>query len=173
VVAGWNEIVLYVAPAGTVTEPSDLLKRDVLAYLEARRMTTTTLKVVGPRAADVYLRATINAQPYFYAADVQRAAEEAVASYLAFDAVSFGQAVYLSKIYDLIQSLAQVASLNVTEFSRVPDGTVAFGGVIALAPYELPRPGYRDNPNTPPFPADPALRPPIVAIVTGAVQGTP
>jgi hypothetical protein len=172
VVAGWNDIVCYVAPAGTVTEPSDLLKRDVLAYLEPRRMTTTTLTVIGPRAADIYLAATINAQPYFYAADVQREAEEAVASYLSFDAVSFGQAVYLSKIYDLIQSLPQVASLNVTEFSRAPDGTVAPEGVIALAPYELPRPGYRDNPDTPPFPANKALRPPLIAIVTGGVQGT-
>jgi hypothetical protein len=173
VVAGWNEIVLYVAPAGTVTEPSDLLKRDVLAYLEPRRMTTTTLKVVGPRPADIYLRATINALPYYYSADVQRAAEAAVADYLSFDAVSFGQAVYLSKIYDLIQSLPQVASLNVTEFSRAPDGTIAPDGVILLEPFELPRPGYRDNPDNLPFPFDPALRPPIVAVVTGGVQGTP
>jgi hypothetical protein len=172
VVAGWNEVVCYVAPAGTVTEPSDLMKRDVLAYLEPRRMTTTTLKVVGPRPADIYLSVSINAQPYFYSADVQREAEDAVASYLDFDAVSFGQSVYLSKIYDLIQSLPQVASLNVTEFSRAPDGIVVPGGVIALAPYELPRPGYRDNPNTPPFPADPARRPPVIAVVAGGVQGT-
>jgi hypothetical protein len=173
VVAGWNEMVLYVAPAGTVTEPSDLLKRDVLAYLEPRRIATTTLKVVGPRAADIYLRATINAQPYFYAVDVGRAAEAAIASYLDFDAVSFGQPIYLSKIYDLVQSLPQVASLNVTEFSRAPDRTIAPDGVIALEPYELPRPGYRDNPGTPPDPADPARRPPIVAVVTGGVQGPP
>lgn len=171
VVAGWNEVVCYVAPTGTVTEPSDLLKRDVLAYLEPRRMATTALTVVGPRPADVYLTATINAQPYFYAPDVQRAAEDAVASYLDFDAVSFGQPIYLSRIYDLIQSLPQVASLDVTEFSRAPDGTIAPGGVITLAPYELPRPGYRDNPNTPPFASNPALRPPLVAIVTGGVQG--
>lgn len=171
VVAGWNDVVCYVAPAGTVTEPSDLLKRDVLAYLEPLRMTTTTLTVIGPRPADIYITATINAQPYFYAADVQRAAEDAVAAYLSFDAVSFGQAVYLSKIYDLIQSLPQVASLNVTEFSRAPDGTLAPEGLIALAPYELPRPGYRDNPDTPPF-STATLRPPLIANVLGGVQGT-
>ena len=172
VVAGWNEIVLYVAAAGTVTEPSDLLKRDVLAYLEPRRMATTTLKVIGPQPADIYLRAVINAQPYFYAADVRRAAEQAIASYLDFDAVSFGQPIYLSKIYDLIQSLPQVASLNVTEFSRVPRTPPVPDGVIALGPYELPRPGYRDNPDTPPDPNDPTLRPPIVTVINGGVQGT-
>jgi hypothetical protein len=172
VIAGWNEMVLYVAPAGTVTEPSDLLKRDVLAFLEPRRMATTTLKVVGPRAADIYLEATINAQPYFYADDVKRAAEDAVASYLDFDAVSFGQPIYLSKIYDLIQSLPQVSSLNVTRFSRDPLGTIARDGVIALEPFELPRPGYRDNPTTP-DPSDPTRRPPILAHVVGGVQRPP
>jgi baseplate J-like protein len=170
VAAGWNEIVLYVAPAGVVTEPSDLLKRDVLAYLEPRRMATTSLRVVGPQAADIYLRATVNAQPYYYAADVQRAVEAAVASYLGFDAVTFAQQIYLSKVYDLIQSLPQVASLNVTEFSRASDGTTAQDGVISLAPYELPRPGYRDNPDTPPFPSDPTLRPPIVTTIVGGAQ---
>jgi len=170
VTAGWNEIVLYVAPAGAVTEPSDLLKRDVLAYLEPRRMATTSLRVVGPQAADIYLRATVNAQPYYYAADVQRAVEAAVASYLDFDAVTFAQQIYLSKIYDLIQSLPQVASLNVTQFSLTPDGGMAENGVIALAPYELPRPGYRDNPDTPPFPSDTSLRPPIVTTIVGGAQ---
>lgn len=169
VVAGWNEMVLYVAPAGAVTEPSDLLKRDVLAYLEPRRMATTTLKVIGPRAADIYLEATINAQPYFYAVDVQDAAEDAIASYLGFDAVSFGQPIYLSKIYDLIQSLPQVSSLNVTRFDRDPVGTIAAEGLIALEPFELPRPGYRDNPATP-DPANPTRRPPILAHVVGGVQ---
>jgi hypothetical protein len=171
VVAGWNDIVCYVAPAGVVTEPSDLLKRDVLAYLEPRRMTTTTLTVVGPIAADIYITATISAQPYFYAGDVKRAAEEAVGAYLSFDEVKFGQQVYLSKIYDLIQSLPQVASLNVTEFSRKPDKSLAPDGVINLEPYELPRPGYRDNPDTPPFPGS-TERPPLIALVVGGVQGT-
>jgi len=172
VVAGWNEVVLFVAPAGTVTEPSDLLKRDVLAFVEPRRMTTTSVKIIGPQPADIYITADVNAQPYFYKADVQRAVEDAVASYFAFDAISFGQPIYLSKVYDLIQNLTQVASVNVTEFGRTPGGGVAAQGVVPLEPYELPRPGYRDNPDTPPFPSNPDLRPPLLANVSGGVEGT-
>ncbi len=122
VVAGWNEIVLYVAPAGAVTEPSDLLS-------ETARLSRTATHgddlVAHRRAAGRrhLLHATVNAQPNYYAVDVQRAVEAAVAPHLDFHAVTFAQQIDLSKVYDLIQSLPQVASLNVTEFSRAPDGT--------------------------------------------------
>ncbi len=169
--ADWNRVLLWVAPAGRVEEPSELLKQDLLAFFEPLRMASTEVRVLGPEPADVYLRATVRAEPYYLRADVRRAVEEAVAAYLDFDAVDFGQPIYLSRVYDAIQSLPEVASLTLTEFSRVPDGTVATAGVIELGPAELPRPGYRDNPATPPpAPADPAdlsVRPPIVIELIG------
>lgn len=169
VALNWNQVVLYIAPSGKVDEPSELLKRDLLAFLESRRMTATTLKIVGPQPADIYLRADVRAQPYYLQSDVEAAVEKAVADYLAFKAVDFGQSVYLSKVYDAIQSLPQVASLTVTEFSRKPSGTVDSDGIIELEPYEMPRPGYRDNPSTPPNPADPTYRPPIAITIQGGV----
>jgi len=79
--------------------------------------------------------------------------------------VTFGDRIYLSKVYDVIQSLPQVASLVVTEFSRRPDSNeVEADGIIELAPSELPRPGYRDNP-----PATVTTRRPILADVQGGV----
>jgi hypothetical protein len=170
VAINWNEIVLYVAPAGQVTDPSELLVRDLLAFFESRRLATAVLDVVGPEPADVYIRATVQARPYYLAADVLAAVEGAIDDYLDFDAVDFGQPVYLSRVYDAIQSLPQVASLNVTEFGRAPDGTVEPTGVIALAPHELPRPGYRDNPATPPDPTPGTRRPPIAATIVGGVS---
>lgn len=169
VAANWNQVVLYVAPTGKVAAPSELLQRDLLAFFESRRMVTTELVVVGPKPADIYLAADIQAQPFYLAADVVSAVESAVAAYFAFDAVSFGQALYLSRIYDLIQSLPQVASLLVTRFSRAPDGSVDGDGTLALAANELPRLGYRDNPATPANPAEPGFRPPILLRVRGAV----
>jgi len=169
VAVNWNQLVLYIAPSGQVAEPSELLVRDLLAFFERYRMTTTHLQILGPSPADIYLRAIIRAEPYFLQSEVQRAAENAVAGYLAFEAVDFGQPIYLSKIYDVVQSLPQVASLTVTEFSRQPDGTIDADGIIELEPNELPRPGYRDNPATPPEPADATYRPPIALIIQGGV----
>jgi hypothetical protein len=169
VAASWNQILLFVAPAGRVAEPSEILRRDLLAFLERRRMASTELKVVGPGIADIYLAAEIQAQPYFLLADVERAVQDAVARYLDFDAVSFGQAIHVSRIYDQIQSLPQVASLLITRFSRDPNGGVDANGTIELEPHELPRPGYRDNPETPADPLNPEFRPAILAIVRGAV----
>jgi uncharacterized phage protein gp47/JayE len=169
VAAGWNQVVLFIAPSGQVAEPSELLQRDLLAFFESRRMATTTVKIVAPQPADIYLEARVRANPYVRKADVEQAVEQAVAGYLAFDAVEFGQPIYLSKIYDVIQSLPQVASLLVTRFSRSPSGGVDAEGTIALGPHELPRPGYRDNPSTPPDPTNPGYRPSIVALVEGGV----
>lgn len=169
VALSWNQVVVYVAPEGQVAEPSELLKRDLLAHLERRRMITTDVAVVGPKPADIYLRATVRAQPYYRRPDVEAAVEAAVADYLAFDAVDFGQPVYLSKVYDAIQSLPQVASLIVSEFSRTPGGGVDADGIIELAPFELARPGYRDNPLTLAVPSDPTHRPAIELEIEGGV----
>jgi hypothetical protein len=175
----WNDVVLYVAPTGRVAPPSELLTRDLLAHVERFRMAGQAVTVRGPRAVDVYLGAVIRARPFFAEAAVRRAVEDAVAGYLAFDAVGFGQQIFLSRVYDLLQDLEQVASLTVFKFSRSPDlpadvldhPDIVARGVLELEPLELPRPGYRDGD---PLPAaglpgvDLAGRPPIVTIIEGA-----
>ncbi len=172
VAVNWNQVVLYIAPTGQVAEPSEVLKRDLLAFFESCRMATTILKIVGPQPADIYLGATIQAQPYYLRSDVQAAVEQAIAQYLDFEAVDFGQPIYLSKIYDVIQDLPQVASLNVYKFSRNPASTVApdvdTSGIIYLDPFELPRPGYRDNPLT--LPPKLGIAAPIDILIQGGVQ---
>jgi predicted phage baseplate assembly protein len=142
VALGWNDVLLCVAPTGRVAEPSELLVRDLLAALESERMVTTRVKVRGPQPADVYLRAVVRAEAYYFQSDVRRAVEDAVAALLAYDAVEFGQPVYLSRLYDAAQSLPMVTSLTITQFSRDRDGGVDPGGVIELQPFELARPGY-------------------------------
>lgn len=177
VALSWNQVVFYVAPSGQVADPSELLKRDLLAFFESRRMVTTPLTIVGPQPADIYLGALVRAQPFYLQSDVRAAVEQAVADYLAFDAVDFGQQIYLSRVYDVIQSLPQVASLTIFKFSRQPDlppnivtnPEVDADGIIEVGPNELPRPGYRDNPSTLINPADPSFRPPIFTIIEGGV----
>jgi hypothetical protein len=169
VALNWNEVALFVAPAGQVGQPSEYLVRDLLAFFETHRMATTALRIVGPQAADIYIRANVQAQPYFLQTDVRAKVERAVSEYLAFDAVEFGQPIYLSKVYDVIQSLPEVVAAFVSEFSLQPDGTIDADGVIQLGPNELPRLGYRDNPDTPPDPANPTFRPPLLVTIEGGV----
>ncbi len=173
----WNQVGLYVAPEGQVSEPSELLKRDLLAAFESRRMVTTTLQILGPQPADIYLGATVQAKPYFMQSDVRAAVERAVSDYLALAAVDFGQQIYLSRIYDAIQSLDSVVAVDIFKFSRsyapLPNilgaHDVATNGVIKLGPNELPRPGYRDNPQTPLNPAESDNRPPIFTVIEGGL----
>jgi hypothetical protein len=141
----WNDILLYIAPAGRVEQPPELLRRDLLAAFEQSRMTTSMLRVLGPEPVDVYFAAAVRAQPYFLQDDVRAAVTEAAAGLIAFDTVDFGQPIYLSRLYDAVQSLPQVASLTVTQFGRDPDGGVDPDGVLDLEPFELARAGYPET----------------------------
>lgn len=145
VALNWNDVLLYVAPSGRVEQPSELLRRDLLANFEASRMVTSVVRVVGPEPADIYLRATVRAEPYYLQDDVRAAVTGAAAALIAFDSIDFGQPIYLSRLYDALQSLPQVASLTVTQFSRIPTGGVDADGVIDLEPFELARAGYPET----------------------------
>ena len=145
VALNWNDVLLYVAPSGRVRAPSELLRRDLLASFESARMVTSGLRVLGPQPVDVYLEAVIRAEPYYLQADVRAAVEAAAAELLSFDNVDFGEPIFLSRLYDLLQSLPLVASLTVTRFSRDPQGSVDADGVLELEPFELARPGYPEG----------------------------
>jgi hypothetical protein len=144
VALNWNDVLLYVAPSGRVEQPSELLRRDLLAAFELSRMATSVLRVLGPEPADIYLKAVVRAEPYYLQEDVRAAVTEAAAGLIAFDRVEFGEPIYLSRLYDALQSLPQVASLTVTQFSRTQDGGVDADGVIELEPFELARAGYAE-----------------------------
>jgi hypothetical protein len=145
VALNWNDVLLYVAPSGRVEQPSELLRRDLLAAFEQSRMASSVLRVLGPEPVDVYFAATVRAEPYYLLEDVRAAVTGAAAELIAFDRVDFGEPIYLSRLYDALQSLPQVASLTVTQFSRTPDGGVDADGVIELDPFELARPGYAET----------------------------
>ncbi len=149
VAANWNHVVLYVAASGRIEQPSEVLRRDVLEYIEARRMLTAAVSVVGPLAADIYISARVQVKPFFAEADVRQIIEQAIAEYFAFDNVSFGQAMHVSRVYDAIQSLESVDSVFIDQFSRDSNGGVDSDGTIELDPRELPRLGYLENPPVP------------------------
>jgi Baseplate J-like protein len=139
----WNTVRLHVAPAGGGAFVSDVLRRALLEHFEALRPVSTQIDVVQVTYVDVRVTATIGLVPYFTPEAVLREVRNAAASVLAFDAVRFGQQVYLSRFYEVVEAVEGVLYANVTEFRRgdaPPDApAIEPSGVIAIDAHELPR----------------------------------
>lgn len=143
----WNTITLYIAPSGSGEPPSDILKRDLLAYFEDKRMLTTIIEIKGPDYVNIDIAARVDALPYFRHEDVQHDAETAVRDLFSFEKVDFKQKLYLSKIYEALESLPGAKSVFVTVFQRAEDVKpiatdggvdIASDGVIILDENEIP-----------------------------------
>ena len=146
VAASWNTIVLFIAPNGQGEEPSDILRRDLLAYFEDKRMLTTQIHIEKPAYVHIAVRVEIGAKPYFFNADVEAAATTALQDLFSFEAASFGQTLYLSKVFEAVESLDGVDFVVVHEYRRLGDpdpvnltGRIALGDaeIAVLAPADL------------------------------------
>lgn len=141
VVRGWNNIDVYVLPQGGLPLANDLRQR-LQTYLDERRMVTTRLWVRSPLPVQINIRAQIQAQPTFYAGDVEVAVQTALREMLSTSRVGFGSNVYLSKVYEAIESVEGVEYVTVTDFVRGGTGTgMARRGIIELDPSEVPELG--------------------------------
>lgn len=134
---GWNNIDLYVAPAGG-GRPSDLLKRDLIAYFETKRIMTSIVRIKDPDYVRISIRASLEVEPYYFTDQVQQQAENALLALLAFEAVDFQQTLYLSKIYEALERVDGVAATNVEVFARGESETLPPDGRISLAWKEIP-----------------------------------
>src|SRR5262249_46003710 len=114
----WNNIVIIVAPAGGGGKVSDTLKQDLLAFLDDKRIMTSLVQIADPVYVPILIDATVIVEPQYSQELVRQKVQDAVASLLAFDNISFGQTVYLSKVYEIIQDLEGVVALTITKFAR-------------------------------------------------------
>jgi hypothetical protein len=136
---GWNNIRLFIAPTGSGEPPSDILRRDLLAYFEDKRMLTTFIQIEGPDYVSINVTADVEALPYFRNMDVSVAADRAVRALFEFERVDFKQTLYLSKIYEALESLDGVNSVFVSVFQRSGDAEpVSEKGLIQLRENEIP-----------------------------------
>jgi hypothetical protein len=135
---GWNTVTLYVAPEGG-GKVSDTLDAGLKAFFEDKRMLSQIVEVADVDYVSIYVTAQIGVQSYYVAADVQAAVQQAAAALLAFDNVTFGQTIYLSKFYEASETIAGVQFVNITEFRRgnEPPGTIESTGFIKLASNEV------------------------------------
>lgn len=116
---GWNRVDLYVAPEGNqlvATTPE--LRREIVDYFRPRRMIGTEVYVLDavPVPIDVLVR--VIPEHTHDPEDVRTRALAAVAALLAFDRVEFGRDLYVSKIYEAVESVDGVFAAAVRRFRR-------------------------------------------------------
>lgn len=132
---GLSSVDLVVAPAGG-GYPSDTLKEDLNSYFADKRVVTTALTIKDPVYVKVFVEGTLEVDPYYFADRVRQQAEQAVSRLLAFDAVSFGKTLYLSKFYAEIEAIEGVASVEITGFCK--NETSGVSPKLDFAVMELP-----------------------------------
>jgi len=139
VATGWNQVTLFVAPAGG-GKVSDVLEASLKAYLEDKRMLSQLVEVSDVDYVPIRVTAEIAIQTFYVATDVVAQVQQVAADLLAFDNVSFSQTLYLSKFYEDSQDLPGVVFVNITEFRREdsPVPAVEPTGKITLGPNEVP-----------------------------------
>ncbi len=113
----WNRVNLIVAPVGG-GYPSSTLRDDLKAYFENKRMLTVTVEVNDPHYVPVLIDGELVMQAHVYPEQVWHSVERAMSNLLAFEKVDFGSPLYLSRLYDAIQSLPGVMSVFIRRFKR-------------------------------------------------------
>lgn len=111
----WNRVDLYVAPEGG-GHVSDTLASRLLDYFEDKRPMSVRIEIRDVDYAPIYVSATIGIRSYYSQAEMRSVIEAAARALLAFDAVDFGQTVYLSKFYEAIEAIEGVDYVTVDEF---------------------------------------------------------
>jgi hypothetical protein len=135
----WNMVRLFVAPTGSGEMPSDILKRDLLAYFEDKRMLTTFVQIENPDYPRIAVTAKIGVRPAFRSDVVLADARAIVAAQFDFATVDFAQVMYLSSIYQVLEAQPGVDHVFISRFARADDSQpIPSDGRIALDANEIP-----------------------------------
>jgi Baseplate J-like protein len=135
----WNEIQLFIAPTGSGELPNDILKRDLLAYFEDKRMLTSSVRIENPDYVRILVEVDVTVRPVFRTDEVLTDAKATVAALFDFNAVDFGESLYLGNIYQALEALPGVDHVFVSGFARSNDpNKIAADGRIVLQANEIP-----------------------------------
>src|SRR5262245_45228296 len=133
----WNQIDVYVAPAGSACQPvPELLRRRLVGYLEDKRMAGTLVRVLDAQCVAIDVTAELVTDERFAADAVLSGVEAAIAGVLAFETVDFGQTVYLSDLYASVEATEGVVAVTITRFRR--QDRPAVDAEAELARHRLP-----------------------------------
>ncbi len=145
---GWNQVDLFVAPQGTACAAATAdLKKRLVAFFEDKRMAGTFVHVQDPTCVPVDIAAGVVVQHNYDPETVRQGAIAAIRNLLAFANVDFAITLYLSQIYEAVESVPGVFAVNVTQFMRrslLPLVPLRFGiqipqdGRIRMDDFEIP-----------------------------------
>ncbi len=136
---GWNTVTLYVAPEGG-GKVSDVLEANLKAYFEDKRTLSQIVEIQDVDYVPIYVTAEIGVESFYVRSEIQSQVQQAAAALLAFDNVTFGQTIYLSKFYEVSEQIPGVLYVNISEFRRGDTATPVIEphGKINLAANEVP-----------------------------------
>ena len=138
--SSWNFIDLYFAPAGGGIATTEL-KREVREYFEDKRMVATIIRVKDPTYVGIELAGKVTVMPNYVKKDVAYTVNQTAAGLYKFDAVDFGQNLYLSKVYEAIEAIDGVSHVYIEKFNREDDLSaqkIPANGVITMDWDEIP-----------------------------------
>jgi hypothetical protein len=135
----WNEVQLFVAPTGSGELPNDILKRDLLSYFEDKRMLTSSVRIENPDYVRILVTVSVAVRPVFRNDEVLADVRTTVAALFDFNAVDFGETLYLGNTYQALEARPGVDHVFVSRFSRSDDANaIATDGRIVLQANEIP-----------------------------------
>jgi hypothetical protein len=127
----WNQVDLFIAPEGdTCRVAPDDLKQRLIAYFEDKRMVGTFVHIQDPTCSPIEVQVRVVAEHHFNAESVRQGVEAAIRKYLSFTNVDFAQTIYLSGIYQVVESVPGVFAATVTRFRR--QGLEILQGVLDM-----------------------------------------
>ena len=144
----WYTVFINVDRLGG-REIDQAFERELRAFFERYRMAGYDVEIEAPIFVPLELKLDICVRPHYFRTDVQRRLTKVFSSrdlpdgtrgVFHPDNFTFGQPVYLSRIYAAAQDVTGVESVNVSVFRRRDDPspvTVAPGGRIPLERLEI------------------------------------
>ena len=145
----WHTVFVSIDPVGR-TDLSEALKQQVMALLDAYRMADYDLEVRPPQFVSLDIAINVCVLPGFFRAHVEQALYDALSArdlpdgtrgYFHPDNFSFGDPLYLSRLYQAVMAVEGLQSAEVTTFQRwgkQPAGEIA-AGVIHTSDVQIVR----------------------------------
>ena len=145
----WHTVFIAVDRLGG-RAVDDAFKEELVAFLEPYRMAGQDLEIVRPQTVALAAEFKVCVRPDYFASDVEAVLREVFTSgwrangargFFHPDNFSFGDGVYLSRIYAAAQGVAGVAHLEVTLLRRLGTVTplVPASSVLAIGASEIAR----------------------------------
>lgn len=112
-------VTVFIAPRGG-GPPSSLLKEDVLECLNERKLAGTCINIGEPEYAPIDIEGTVFVADNFALDEIMSNTDQAITQYfdLTSDFVGFGQNLFLSDFFHLVDAIPGVDHVDLVEISR-------------------------------------------------------